>query len=153
MSTPDIAAAMASAMSAENRRRELAGRSPGLGAPLPLPDLPYHSHGLGPAVGEGYDVTAEIAGAVHKAYGPDRPVYGDPAVAGRGYRPAADVPVRRHVTNLGADGLLIDPGPDGRQSGDPFTVVSPAAATPSLWRGWRAGCAVAETSPGPLACW
>lgn len=142
MSTPDIAniaAAMSGGMAAENRRRELAGQSPGLGAPMPLPQPPS-GPGVGlsdvdlPVIGEGYDMTAEIADAVSKAYGPSRPVYAHPALAGLDYRPAAHVPVRRHVTNLGADGLLIEPGPDGWQAADPYVVVSPPAARPSMLR-------------------
>ena len=49
MTTPDEAAlaiAQAAAEDGENRRRELASQTPGLGALVSLPDVPY-----GPGVG------------------------------------------------------------------------------------------------------
>ena len=97
---------------------------------MPLPQPPS-GPGVGlsdvalPVIGEGYGMTAGIADAVSKSFGPARPHYAHPALAGLDYRPAADVPVQRHVTNLGADGLLIEPGPDGRAAGDPYVLVSP----------------------------
>jgi hypothetical protein len=138
VSTPDIAAVMAAAMAAESRRREAGSASPGLGAPLPQPQPPAGPGvGIGdvslPVIGEGYDLTAEIAAAVSKAYGAPRPTYADPALAGLDYRPARDVPVRRHVTSLGADGLLAGPYADGRQPGDRYVVVSPPAARAGVW--------------------
>jgi hypothetical protein len=137
MTTPDIAAAMQSGMDAENRRRELAGMTPGLGPVLPLPQPPA-GPGVGlsgvplPVTGEGYEVQAEIAAAVHKAYGADRPQYADPVVCGVGYPDAIHRPVLRHVTNLGADGLFIE----GRSApaADAFTVVSPPARPALLAR-------------------
>jgi hypothetical protein len=123
MTTPDIAAAMAAAMSTENRRRELASEHPGLGAPLILPDLPYHSQGLGPVVGENHQMTAPISEAAHKAYGPVRPQYADDLVGGFGYAPADAGPALRHVTAL-ADQVFT--GQD-RAAGFPFAVISPPA--------------------------
>jgi hypothetical protein len=85
-------------------------------------------------VGEGYAVTADIADAVSKAYGPGRPQYADDLVGGFGFTAGrAEPPVRRHVTNLGDGRLLVDPGPDGRQRGDPFTFIPAPAARASLW--------------------
>lgn len=64
MSTPDIESVMHAAMSAEDRRRELAGQSPGLGALVQLPQ-PVSGPGIGisdvpglDVVGEGYDQAA-----------------------------------------------------------------------------------------------
>jgi hypothetical protein len=74
VTTPDIAAVMAAAMDGDNRRRELAAMTPGLGPALPLPQPPA-GPGVGlsdvalPVVGEGYQVQAEIAAAVHKGTG------------------------------------------------------------------------------------
>jgi hypothetical protein len=138
MTTPDIAAAMQASMDAENRRRELAGQSPGLGVFLSLPQPPA-GPGVGlsdvalPVIGEGYDQEAPAA-LQHKAYGETRPVYAAGEVGGLGYPLGIAQPARRHVTNLGADGLLIEPGPDGRAAGDSTVFVSPQTAPkPSLW--------------------
>jgi hypothetical protein len=90
MSEPDVAGVMAAAMNAENRRRELASASPGLGSPL-LMEQPA----AGPAVGkyglpglevqgEGYEMTAPSV-LQHKAYGPERPVYAPDVVGGLGF--------------------------------------------------------------------
>jgi hypothetical protein len=104
MSEADIRSVMAQAMSAEDRRREVAGASPGLGALLPL-EQPPSGAGTGiwdvdmPVIGEGYDQQAEIAAAVHKAYGEARPVYAGPAVAGDSYVLGVSQPALRHVTN------------------------------------------------------
>lgn len=92
MTTPDIAAVMAQAMDAEDRRRELASRAPGLGAAMQLPDPP-----AGPAVGKwdlGLPVVGESHQAApdepqHKSYGPPSPVYADPVVGGLDYAPGA----------------------------------------------------------------
>jgi hypothetical protein len=46
MSSSEIEQAMAAGMAAENRRRQLASESPGVGAPLSLPQPP-----AGPGVG------------------------------------------------------------------------------------------------------
>jgi hypothetical protein len=136
--TAALASSQAAAQDAENRRRRLASASPGLGVPVGLPQSPAAA-GVGlsdvpmPAVGEGYDVTAEIAAAVSKAYGPDRPQYGPDEVGGYGHPLGIAQPARRHVTNLGDGRLLVDPGPDGRQPGGPYTLMSPPAAKPSMW--------------------
>jgi len=135
MTTPDIEGVMAAAMDAENRRRELAGQSPGLGALLPL-EQPPAGPGVGlsdvplPVVGEGYVVQAEIAAAVHKAYGAARPQYAHPLVGGIDYPVGIDQPALRRVTNLGADGLFIDG--HSAPPADRVTVVA-APSRPSLW--------------------
>jgi hypothetical protein len=120
-------------MSGEDRRRELAARMPGYGAPVPLDQPPsgpsVGKYGVGGViVGEGYDQQAEIAAAVHKSYGADRPQYAHPLVGGINYSAGTDQPALRHLVNLGADGLFIEGAsapPDG------FTVVS-APSRPSL---------------------
>jgi hypothetical protein len=129
---PDVAAAMQASMDQEDRRRELASQSPGLGALMQLPPT-----GIGPGVGLS-DVPLPVIGESHqaapyvpqhKAYGPPSPVYADAAVGGVGYAPGDVRTALRHVTDLGADGLFIEgasvPAADG------FTVVSPPAR-PSL---------------------
>ena len=120
---------MGAAMSAEDRRREVAGASPGLGALLPL-EQPPSGAGVGiwdvPGLdvkGEGYAIQADAAGAVHKAYGEARPVYAGPEVAGESYVLGVSQPALRHVTNLGADGLFIEGA--SAPAADPFMVVSP----------------------------
>lgn len=130
MTTPEIAGVMAAAMGFEDRRRELASESPGLGYQLQLPQ-PYADAGQGspPVVGEGYDTVAEIAAAMHKSYGPARPEYGPAEVAGIGHPLGIAQAARRSVTNLGDGGLLWDARPDGRAA---YTVVSPPAAKPGL---------------------
>jgi len=55
-----------------------------------------------------------------------RPSYGAPEVGGPGYPLGIAQPARRHVVNLGPDGLLIEPRADG--SNDAVQLVSPAAA-------------------------
>ena len=135
MTTPNIAAVMAAAMDSEDRRRELAARMPGYGAPVPLDQPPsgpsVGKYGVGGAiVGEGYDQQAEIAAAVHKSYGADRPQYAHPLVGGIGYPADTHQPALRHVTDLGADGLFIE-GRSAPVAGG-FTVVSPPAR-PGLW--------------------
>jgi hypothetical protein len=137
VSEADIAAALSQAMSTEDRRRELASQTPGLGPVLPLPQSPS-GPGVGlsdmdlPVVGEGYDMTAEISAAVHKAFGPGRPTYAHPLVGGADYADSTHQPVLRHVSNLG-DSLLFEPGRDGRQAAGAAVVISPQAAPrPSL---------------------
>jgi hypothetical protein len=137
MSEQDIRSVMDSAMSAEDRRREVASQSPGLGALLPLPQPPsgpsVGKAGLDlPVVGEGYEVQAEIAAAVHKAYGEARPVYAGPAVAGDSYPLGVSQPALRHVTDLGADGLFVEGA--SVPAADAFTVVSPPARSGLLAR-------------------
>ena len=135
MSEPDIAAVMAAAMAAEDRRREVAGASPGLGALLPM-EQPPSGAGVGiwdvdmPVTGEGYEVQAEIAAAVHKAYGEARPVYAGPEAPGDSYPLGVSQPALRHVTDLGADGLFIEGA--SAPAADGFTVAS-APSRPSLW--------------------
>ena len=134
MSTPDIAAAMATAMDTEDRRREPASQTPGLGAPVSLPDVPY-GPGVGltdvglPHVGEGYGHGAPAA-AQSKAYGPDRPQYGHSLIGGLDYaaldaRPALG---RSRLYDLAGAVFAGQDGPAGR----PFVVVSPPAAKPGL---------------------
>ena len=135
MTTPDIAAAMAAAMDAEDRRRQLASQTPGSGVALPLPQSPA-GPGVGlsdvpmPAIGEGYDQAAEVAAAVHKAYGPGRPGYADPLVGGIGYPADVHQPALRSVVDLGADGLFIE-GRSGAPAGDVLTVAA-APSRPGL---------------------
>jgi hypothetical protein len=135
VSTPDIAAAMQAAMDAEDRRRELASATPGLGVLLPLDQPPsgpsVGKYGVGGAiVGEGYDQQAEIAAAIHKSYGADRPQYAHPLVAGLGYPADTHQPALRHVMDLGADGLFIEDR-SGAPAGDVVTVAS-APSRPGL---------------------
>jgi hypothetical protein len=106
MSEPDIAAVMAAAMDAENRRREVAGASPGVGALVQLPDVSY-GPGVGlsdvplPVIGESHQAAPNVP--QYKAYGPPSPAYAADVVAGRGIRPrgradgiaACDRPRRR----------------------------------------------------------
>jgi hypothetical protein len=79
---------------------------------LPLPQPPS-GPGVGipdvalPVVGEGYEAQAEIAAAVHKSYGTDRPQYAHPAIGGIDHPAGTHQPALRHVVNLGADGLFI----------------------------------------------
>ena len=128
MTTPDITAAMQAAMDQEDRRRELASATPGLGALLPMEQPPsgpgMGKYGVGgDIIGEGYDQVAEISDAVAKAYGPTRPQYGDDLVGGFGFVGGRnEAPIRRHVTDLG-DGTLFIEG-RGARAADPFTVVS-----------------------------
>ena len=134
MTTPDIQQIMMAAMDAEDRRRELASQSPGLGVLLPLDQPPsgpsVGKYGVGGAiVGEGYDQQAEIAAAVHKSYGADRPQYAHPLVGGINYPAGTHQPALRHVTNLGADGLFIEGA--SAPAADAFTVVS-EPSRPSL---------------------
>ena len=134
MSEPDIARVMMQAMQAEDQRRQVASASPGLCALLPLPQPPsgpsVGKAGLDlPVIGEGYEIQAEIAAAVHKAYGEARPVYAGPEVAGDSVpagrlaarATARDRPRRRWPVHRGRR----------RAAADAFTVVSPPAR-PSL---------------------
>lgn len=130
MTTPGIAAVMAAAMDGDNRRT--GGHDQGLGPVLPLPPA---GPGVGlsdvvlPVVGEGYGVQAEIAAAVHKSYGADRPQYAHPLVGGINYPAGAHQPTLRYVTNLGADGLFIEGASEPAADG---STVVPAPSRPSL---------------------
>jgi len=122
MSESDITSAMHAAMSAENGRRLLASQRPGFGASVPL-EQPPSGAGVGisdvdmPIIGEGYAAPSAL-------YAADV-VGGYNFLAGR-----QEAPVRRHVADLGADGLFIEDYPGTRPSG-PVTVVSPPSR-PSL---------------------
>jgi hypothetical protein len=133
MSEPDIAAALSQAMSQEDRRRQLASQSPGLGALVQLPDVSYGAGpgnwDLGPHVGEGYSQGADMVPQV-KSYGPVSPVYADPFVAGVSYSPG-------HIqTAIRALGERVFAAQDAQaaRAGDSWTVISPQVARPSLWR-------------------
>jgi hypothetical protein len=142
MSEMDISSVMASAMTQEDRRRELASQRPGHGALLPLEQPPG-----GPGVGI-WDVDLPVTGLGYAggilpspfqvaSYGPARPVYAADMVAGYDFAAGrAEPPVRRHVTDLGADGLFFEDYPGGRQPYGPV-VVSPSAK-PSLGARLRA---------------
>jgi hypothetical protein len=128
--TAEITAATQASMDSEDRRRELASTTPGLGVLLPLDQPPsgpsVGKYGVGGAiVGEGYDQQAEIAAAVHKSYGADRPQYADPLVGGIDHGTGTHQPALRHVSDLG-DGTLFIEGASAPPA-DRFTVVSPPA--------------------------
>jgi hypothetical protein len=132
MSEQDIAGVLLAAMSAEDARRETAGRTPGLGALVSLPDVPYGpsvgKSGLDfPAAGEGYQADAPYA-PQSKSYGPDVPVYADALVGGLGYSPGGV------QTAIRALGDRVFAAQDRAAAGPGVTVVSPdAAPRPSLW--------------------
>ena len=124
MTTPDIAAVMAAAMDAEDRRRELASQAPGLGALVQLPPPPS-GPGVGltdvplPVIGESHQAAASVP--QHKSYGPPAPVYADSLIGGLGYAPG-DV-----QTALRAAGERVFTAQDaGGQAG--VMVVSPGMA-------------------------
>ena len=130
MTTPDeaaLASAMANAMDSENRRRELASQSPGLGALVQLPETP-NGPGIGiwdlglPVVGESHQAAPYVEQS--KSYGPPSPVYADPVVAGLGYVPG-DV-----QTALRAAGEWAFAAQDAasRPAGPGVVVVSPGMA-------------------------
>jgi hypothetical protein len=128
MSEADIRATLAQAMAAENRRRQVASDSPGLGTLLPTPQPPS-GPGVGisdvdpPVVGEGYSVTAPAGGAQTTSYGPARPVYADDLVGGVGFQGGFSEPVIESF----------------RFSVSPGLVTPPAQARPGLLsrlRGW-----------------
>lgn len=124
MSTPDIAAVMAAAMDAEDRRRELASQAPGLGALVQLPPSPS-GPGVGltdvplPVIGESHQAVASVP--QHKSYGPPAPVYADSLIGGLGYAPG------EVQTALRAAGERVFTAQDaGGQAG--VMVVSPGMA-------------------------
>jgi hypothetical protein len=115
-----LTAAMDASMTGENRRRELASQTPGLGSPLPM-EQPAAGPSVGksgldmPVIGEGYSVTAPDA-VQHKAYGPDRPVYADPVVSGYGFQAGKSEPAIRVWAvqrSRPADGIAVI-SPPGR---------------------------------------
>ena len=111
MSEADIRAAQTAAENAENRRREIASATPGLGALVQLPETP-NGPGIGiwdlglPVVGESHQAAPYVE--QRKAYGPASPVYADDLIGGPGYAPGGIETALRHVTDLGADGLFIE---------------------------------------------
>ena len=115
-------------MDTEDQRRQMASATPGLGAPVELPEMP-HGPGVGnwdlgmPAVGEGYAQHAPDALQV-KSYGPDRPTYADPLIGGVGYAQGGV------QTALRALGERVFAAQDAAGRAD-VTVVSPPAR-PSL---------------------
>jgi hypothetical protein len=121
--TAEVTAAMSQGMDTENRRREFASQSPGLGALMALPDVPY-GPGVGisdvplPVVGESHHAAASVPQV--KSYGPPSPVYADSLVGGRGLRPG-DV-----QTALRALGERVFAAQDAAGRAD-VTVVSPPA--------------------------
>jgi hypothetical protein len=127
MSEQDISGVMVQAMSAENRRRLLASQRPGHGAQVPM-EQPAAGPAVGKygvpgldVVGEGYSVVAGVSPAVSKAYGPDRPQYGDDLIGGIGFvggRQEAPITVYLGQRSQPADGVVF---------------VSPPAR-PSLWQ-------------------
>jgi hypothetical protein len=123
MSEADIAGVMAQAMTSEDRRRELASQSPGLGSPLPM-EQPAAGPSVGkygldmPVVGEGYLMTAPDA-VQHKAYGPQAPVYAPDVVGGLGFQAGKSEP---------AISVYL-----GQRSADAAVIVSPPSRPP-LWR-------------------
>ena len=130
MTTPDeaaLASAMAQAMNSEDRRRKLASQTPGAGALMALPDVPY-GPGAGisdvplPPIGESHQAAPYVE--QRKSYGPRSPVYADPMIGGLGYAPGGIETALRHVTDLG-DGTLFIEGASAPAAGG-FTVVSPA---------------------------
>jgi hypothetical protein len=131
MSEQDIRATLAQAMNAENRRRQVASDSPGLGALLPLPQPPS-GPGVGisdmdlPVTGEGYSTTAPAGGAQTASYGPERPVYADDLVGGVGFQGGFSEPAIESFRFSVSPGLVTPAAP-------------PAQARPGLLsrlRGW-----------------
>jgi hypothetical protein len=121
----DIAGVMAAAMSEEDRRRELASATPGLGSLLPM-EQPAAAAAIGksgldmPVLGEGYEMAAPDA-VQHKAYGAARPSYADAVVGGVGFQAGRQEPAVRVLLRSRAA------APGG------IAVVSPDVR-PSLWR-------------------
>jgi hypothetical protein len=120
LTVDDVAAIQAAAMDAEDRRREVASQTPGLGTLLELPQPP-NAAAVGKAgvpgldvVGEGYATTPEVSAAAVKAYGPARPVYADGVVGGVDF-----VAGRQEAPVKMAAGF--------RRSDDGVVVVSPSS--------------------------
>ena len=133
MSTPDIAAVMAAAMDAENRRRQLGGQAAGLGALMDLPQGPAalsvgkSSLGLD-AVGEGLAAIGPAPAQV-TSYGPGRPVYADGLVGGQGYGPGGVETVLRSLADQ-----VFRAQDRAAAAGPGVEVISPQAAPRrSLW--------------------
>src|SRR5262245_4234906 len=116
MSEQDITSALAATMAAEDRRREVASMTPGLGVLLNLPQPPG-GPGVGlsdnflPVIGEGYDLIAPDDAQQMKAYGLTRPHYAGAEVGGDSYVPGIAQPARRAIINAGEDGLWIEAAP------------------------------------------
>jgi hypothetical protein len=125
MTTPEIEQVMLAAMTAEDRRRELASQSPGLGALVQLPDVPY-GPGVGisdvplPPIGESHHEAAPSVPQI-KSYGPPSPVYADSLIGGLNYAPG-DV-----TTALRAAGERVIATQDAAGRAD-VVVVSPGMA-------------------------
>jgi hypothetical protein len=64
-----------------------------------------------------------------KSYGPDRPQYADALVGGLDYAPLDARPAMRHLTELGERVFAAQD-----RAADPYMVISPPAARPSLWQ-------------------
>jgi hypothetical protein len=105
-----LAVAQGQAETGEDRRRQLASGTPGLGVLMSLPQSPAAA-AIGkssldmPAIGEGLSPVSYVP--QHKAYGPASPVYADPFVGGVGFQGGRSEPAVRHA------------------GGDSFAVVSP----------------------------
>jgi hypothetical protein len=116
---------MAQAMDSENRRRGLAGQSPGLGALVELPPTP-NGPGVGiwdtglPVVGESHQAAPQVP--QHRSFGPPSPQYAPDVVGGLGYAPAGDI--RTALRSLG-ERVFAAQDAAGRAG---VTVVSPEAA-------------------------
>jgi hypothetical protein len=130
MSEADIRAAQTAAMNSEDRRRKLASQTPGAGALMALPDVPY-GPGAGisdvplPPIGESHQAAPYVPQA--KAYGPLSPVYADPVVAGVNYAPGD---VQTALRSLG-ERVFAAQDTAGRPG---VMVVSPdVAPRRSLW--------------------
>jgi hypothetical protein len=125
VTTPEIQAVMQASMDVEDRRRELASQTPGVGSLMQLPQPPS-GPGVGlsdvalPHVGEGYDHGAPLV-PQSKAYGPD------PLIGGLDYAPLDARPAMRHLADLGERVFAAQD-----RAADPYTVISPPAAKPGL---------------------
>jgi hypothetical protein len=136
--TADCQAAQASAQDTENQRRRVASMSPGLGAAVQLPDVPYGPGvgiwdvpGLAP-VGESHQTIAPVSEAVHKSYGAPRPQYGADLLGGLGYAPGAIArPALRSSLYDLADAAFASQDRAAAGPGD-YAVFSPPVVKPGL---------------------
>jgi hypothetical protein len=115
-----LTAAQAQATVAEQNRRELASQTPGVGAPLPLPQPPADA-GMGspPVVGEGYSVEAppqplQVVVPHGVPVHGQRPVYGAGVVGGVGFQAGRQEPPIRVLVGTRSAG-----------EGDSVVAVSP----------------------------